>query len=168
MKKLVVMFAISSLLMSCNNKKKEDTVNTPVDSVSTVIDDTENVIPESENLGEVKIYEGVLPCADCSGIKTVLKIYAGDGTMETHKFDLSSVYQGKGDGKEFIQKGNYNTERGLEDDPDGTIYVLNYDKPEGEQIFYGYSARTPDKIFLLDHDRKIIKTKQVYSLTLKK
>ncbi|TPG40941.1 copper resistance protein NlpE [Flavobacterium pectinovorum] len=166
MKKLVLILAISSLIISCNSKKKENLTNTSIDSTAAIIDDTRSLVSESESLGEAKTYEGVLPCADCSGIKTVLKIYAGDGTMETHKFDLSSVYQGKGDGKEFTQKGNYNTERGLEDDPNGTIYVLNYDKPEGEQIFYGYSAKSPDKLFLLDHDRKIIKTKQVYALTL--
>ncbi len=160
------MFAISGLLMSCN-KKIENTAGISTDTTSTIIDETENVIPKSDNLGQVAIYEGVLPCADCSGIKTVLKIYFGDGTMESHKFELSSTYQGKGPGNEFVQKGNYNTERGLEKDPDGTIYVLNYDKPEGEQLFYGYTAATPDKIFLLDNKRQIIKSKLNYSLTKK-
>lgn len=167
MKKLMLMFAISSLIMSCNNKKNEKIVTTSIDSTSAIIEDTKSIIPESESLGEVKTYEGVLPCADCSGIKTVLKIYEGDGTMESHKFELSSTYQGKEPGNVFVQKGNFNLERGLEKDPNGTIYVLNYDKPEGEQIFYGYSAATPDKLFLLDNKREIIKSKLNYTLTLK-
>ncbi|MCD0470583.1 copper resistance protein NlpE [Flavobacterium sp. JAS] len=167
MKKLALIFVISALLISCNNKKTQNAVGIATDTTSTIIDETKNLIPQSDSLPQVSIYEGVLPCADCRGIKTVLKIYSGDGTMESHKFELSSIYQGKGSGKAFTQKGHYNTERGLEDDPDGTIYVLNYDKPEAEQLFYGYSARTPDKIFLLDKTRKIIKTKLVYSLTKK-
>jgi copper homeostasis protein (lipoprotein) len=167
MKKLMLMLVISGLIMSCNKKKNENTVTTSVDSTSAIIEDTKTLVAETDSLGEAKIYEGVLPCADCSGIQTVLKIYQGDGIMESHKFELTSTYQGKEPGNVFTQKGNFNTERGLGKDPNGTIYVLNYDKPEGEHIFYGYTEATPDKIFLLDKDRQIIKSKLNYTLTLK-
>ncbi|RKR04738.1 copper homeostasis protein (lipoprotein) [Flavobacterium sp. 90] len=167
MKKLMLTLVISSLIMSCNNKKSVNTVTTSVDSTSSIIEDTKSLIAETDSLGEAKVYEGILPCADCSGIKTELKIYSGDGTMESHKFELTSTYQGREPGNVFTQKGNFNTERGLGKDPNGTIYVLNYDKPEGEHIFYGYTEATPDKIFLLDNKRQIIQSKLNYTLTLK-
>ncbi len=167
MKKLILMLVISGLTMSCNNKKSENKITTPIDTTSSIVEETKSIVPESESLGEAKIYEGVLPCADCSGIQTVLKIYQGDGTMESHKFELTSTYQGKEPGNVFVQKGNFNTERGVGKDKNGTIYVLNYDKPEGEQIFYGLTSAEPNKIFLLDKERQIIKSKLNYTLTLK-
>lgn len=167
MKKLMVMLVISGLIMSCNNKKSENKITTPIDTTSSIVEETRSIVPESESLGEAKIYEGVLPCADCSGIQTVLKIYQGDGTMESHKFELTSTYQGKEPGNVFVQKGNFNTEKGVGNDKNGTIYVLNYDKPEGEQIFYGLTSAEPNKLFLLDKERQIIKSKLNYTLTLK-
>lgn len=64
-----------------------------------------------------------------------------------------------------VDNDTTNDER-LGNDPDGTIYVLNYDKPQSEQIFYGYSADNPDKIFLLNSKREKIKSKLDYSLSL--
>ncbi|OMQ10437.1 copper resistance protein NlpE [[Flexibacter] sp. ATCC 35103] len=158
MKKLVVLLVVACQLMSCNSKKKEETIQDTSDVLDS--ENTENV------LGQVMVYEGLLPCADCEGIETVLKIYQGDGTIEGHTFELTSVYKGKTPEKKVIVEGNYNLERGLEKDPDGTIYVLNYDRPEAEQLFYGYSAANPDNLFLLNNKREKIKSKLKYFLTL--
>lgn len=159
MKKLVLLFIVIFQLLSCNSNKKGETVQAPLETLDN--ENTESI------LGKVTVYEGVLPCADCEGIETVLKIYQGDGTIESHKFELTSIYKGKKPEKKFVEKGNYNLERGLEKDPDGTIYVLNYDKSQAGQIYYGYTAKTPDKIFLLDNKREKIKSKLNYFLTLK-
>lgn len=159
MKNLIIVFIVAFQLVSCNSKQKQETVE---DSSNVVDNDAAN----TENKDEVAVYEGLLPCEDCEGIETVLKIYQGDGTMESHKFELSTIYKGKGTEKKLEQKGNFNVERGLGNDPDGTIYVLNYDKPQSEQIFYGYSAANPDKIFLLNNKREKIKSKLDYSLSL--
>ncbi|WP_428232332.1 copper resistance protein NlpE [Flavobacterium sp.] len=158
MKKLVLVLVVAGMLCSCNSKKKEETIQAP-----SKINDVEST---EKTLGKVTVYEGVLPCADCEGIETVLKIYQGDGTIESHTFELSTVYKGKHPEKKFVEKGKYNVERGLGNDPDGTIYILNYDKPESAQTFYGYSAKNPDKVFLLDNKREKIKSKLNYALTL--
>lgn len=162
MKKLLFILAATCLLASCNSKKSEDAAQ------PAAVDATKTNVETNDSLGKVTVYEGILPCADCSGIETTLKIYAGDGTMETHKFELTSVYQGKEPDNKFVQKGNYNVERRLGTDPDGTIYILNWDKPEADQIFYGYTSAKPDKLYLLDSNRQIIKSELNYSLTLKK
>lgn len=44
-------------------------------------------------------YEGLLPCADCGGIRTVLDLTTDDS------FVLRESYEGKGDGKAFVTKG---------------------------------------------------------------
>ncbi|KQO20700.1 hypothetical protein ASF10_16645 [Flavobacterium sp. Leaf82] len=158
MKKLVLLLVVVCLFLSCNSKKEQETVQNPSDVLDN--ESTEDV------LGQVMVYEGLLPCADCEGIETVLKIYQGDGTIESHTFELTTVYKGKQPEKKFIVEGSYNLERGLEKDQDGTIYVLNYDKPEANQIFYGYSSTNPDHLFLLNNKRQKIKSKLNYFLTL--
>lgn len=155
--KKVLFVLIAACLMSCNSKKKEETTPTPSEEIMDV-ESTDSI------LGKVVVYEGLLPCANCEGIKTVLKIYQGDGTIESHKFELTSVYKGKSE-KKFIEKGSYDTERGLENDPDGTIYVLNFETPNSTQTFYGYYSASPDKVFLLNNKREKIKSKLDYSLT---
>lgn len=162
MKKLVVIALIACQLMSCNSKKKEETTTT----IST--ENTDDIIAETDSLGKVTVYQGVLPCADCEGIETELKIYSGDGTMESHKYELSSTYKGKS-AKKFTEQGNFNIERGLGNDDNGTIYILNYDKPESEQTYYGFTSATPDVIYLLDRKKEIIKSKDLnYTLKEKK
>jgi len=161
MKNLSILLVIACLSMSCNSRKNEKLLETPLKEMET------SIIEDTNSLNEVNVYEGILPCADCSGVKTVLKIYQGDGTMESHKFELISVYKGKGNGKEFKETGTFNYERGLEKDPDGTIYVLNWDQPESKQIYYGLFSNDPNKIYLLNNKREIIKSDLNYSLTLK-
>lgn len=158
MKKLVLLLVVTFLSMSCNSNKKEENIQGPLENVDN--ESTESVV------GQVMVYEGVLPCADCEGIETILKIYQGDGTIEGHTFELTSIYKGKEPNNKFVVTGNYNLERGLEKDPDGTIYILNYDKPEANQVFYGYLLKDPDTIYLLNNKREKIKSKLKYFLTL--
>jgi len=156
MKKILVLLVIAAQLISCNGKKGEEVLQPKeIEAEKTVSDGA-------------AIYSGTLPCADCGGIETLLKIYKGDGTMESHKFELSSIYKGKEPKKEFVEKGSFNLERGLGDDPDGTVYVLNWDKPEAKQIYYGSYSDNPEKIYVLDKQRKIINSDINYYLTLKK
>lgn len=163
MKNLFVLLVIAIQFTSCNSKKGQEENNTV--ATDTIKEDS---IKSKDETASVSVYEGLLPCADCSGIKTVLKIHQGDGTIESHKFELTSIYNGKLPEKEFVEKGNFNTERGLEEDQDGTIYILNYDKKEQDQVYYGYYSTDPKKIYLLDNKKKIIKSKLNYSLDLKK
>lgn len=155
MKKLLILAtAILIHLTSCNLKKHEDT-NKAIESDSTEIS------TEKDEADSTMVYEGTLPCADCSGIVTVLKINQID-----NKFELSNIYEGKSPEKQFKEKGNFNTERGLENDINGTIFILNWDKPEKDQLYYGYYSKNPEKLYLLDRNKKIIKSKLNYFLEL--
>jgi len=80
-------------------------------------------------------YKGTLPCADCSGIETELKI------SDDMKYTLKQTYQGKGDGKEnsFSEEGTYTwdaskriiTLKGDDSEryeyADGMLYALDMD-----------------------------------------
>lgn len=158
MKNLLICPALFCLLLSCNTKTtKENTIT-----------NKETVTKTNNKFSKTNVYEGIIPCADCSGIQMTLKIYNDYSVSQNNKFELISVYQGKEPENVFTQKGNFNTERGLDNDPDGTIYVLNWDQPEEKQMYYGYYSSNPEKIYLLDKDRKRIKSDLNFSLTLKK
>lgn len=155
MKKAFILLVVIFQLVSCNSKKNQD------EDKTTVIDSTTTAIDDDSVVDTNLVFEGTLPCADCSGIETVLKI----NTIE-NKFELSSTYKGKSPEKKFVEKGSINTERGLEKDIDGTIYILNWDKPENEQVYYGYFSKNPEKLYLLDRNKKVIKSKLNYFLEL--
>lgn len=59
---------------------------------------------------------------------------------------------------ELVREGAMNSERGFGDDPDATVYVLNWDKPEGEQIRYVRLTAEQDKLYALDGYQNIIKS----------
>jgi hypothetical protein len=104
MKKSIIAISLASLvLVACNkteNKKVEEQTPATTETVSkaTVADTahtTENALDWNGT------YKGVLPCADCEGIKTELELNS-DKTYE-----IKETYLGKGDGKQFESKGSF-------------------------------------------------------------
>lgn len=76
-------------------------------------------------------YEGVLPCVDCSGIKTNLKVRdANDGNAGT--FELVSVREGKSS-QALLTKGNVFTVENAGEMKYPLIYQLR--GPEGNAIY---------------------------------
>ncbi len=154
MKKIFILAFAAVIVTSCNSKNSKEENN-------AVLTDTIANNEREDTVESIYVYEGTLPCADCEGIKTILKI-----DVVANKFQLSSTYKGKQPEKSFTEKGNINTERGLEKDPDGTIFILNWDKPEKDQTYYGYYSKNPEKLYLLDRNKKVIKSKLDYFLEL--
>lgn len=58
---------------------------------------------------------------------------------------------------DLVREGELNTERGFEDDIDATVYVLNWQQPEGQQMFYVRLTDEPGVLYALDGDRKILR-----------
>jgi uncharacterized lipoprotein NlpE involved in copper resistance len=109
-------------------------------------------------------YQGVLPCADCSGIRTVVALYArsavepGDGT-----FTLEQTYLKTPDGdRTFASAGRWNILRGNEADPDATIYQLNAEA--GRQPLY-LLRLSPQRLEMLDRQQRRIQSPANYTLT---
>ncbi len=112
MKKTICIFTISSIFFTAcstneqatqhsekDNDRHATTVMTPTPSTSRkaqMADSAHNVENSLEWEGE---YEGILPCADCEGIKTELELHA-DKTYE-----LTEEYLGKGPNNKFKVRG---------------------------------------------------------------
>ncbi|AFL81089.1 putative lipoprotein NlpE involved in copper resistance [Aequorivita sublithincola DSM 14238] len=101
MKKIVLGLAIAAMtFVGCKNGEKTETSSEETtETVDQAIVDSHN----SENsLDWAGVYEGTTPCADCSGIETILEL-KNDKT-----FKLSQTYLGKTeDDNLFTQEGNF-------------------------------------------------------------
>jgi copper homeostasis protein (lipoprotein) len=90
-------------------------------------------------------YEGVLPCADCTGIQTELMLLA-NGTYVMHE-----TYQGKsGDGRET--RGHYAMTIGTPSSPDATVFQLTPD--EGDDVRAFISVEEGQALRMLDKDKE--------------
>jgi hypothetical protein len=97
-------------------------------------------------------FEGILPCAGCDGIKTELTLY-NDGL----RYTVKERYLGPGSPKrDFESEGLWTTLRGHGEDPDATVFELDYDKPGRERHFLRLSD---DEIRLTDLDEKKLRKK---------
>lgn len=97
-------------------------------------------------------FEGVLPCADCSGLQTRLRLQedkhgAGKGT-----YFLSEDYLGKSP-KPFKSSGRWEAVKGTPKDPAATVYVLDPSKPKKTRYFL---LRTDGSLLSLDGERNEI------------
>jgi copper homeostasis protein (lipoprotein) len=101
-------------------------------------------------------YEGILPAADCSGLKTELTLKE-DGT-----FYLRETYLATRDGdKAFTSSGRWRKIK----DGKRSIIQLNYDKPAK---VYNFLVVDADRIKVLDRQLKEIKSPMNLTLTKKK
>lgn len=86
-------------------------------------------------------YEGVLPCADCPGIRTRLTLEGPPG----HRYRLEQTYLERSP-EPFVEEGVYYILRGNAVDPDATVFELGADTRQ-------YYQRTgPDELVKLDRD----------------
>jgi len=102
MKKAAIVFTIAAtVFFGCNNGKEKETSS---EETTETIENSEVVDSHSSenSLDWAGVYEGTTPCADCTGIKTVLEL-KNDKT-----FVLSKRYLGKPESEnEFTQTGNF-------------------------------------------------------------
>lgn len=86
MKKAVIILCFPGIFLSCNTKKeqKKDEVTQPMAAPVAVTGDNSR-----NSLDWNGVYRGVMPCADCEGIKTEITLNT-DGT-----FTMATQYLGK-------------------------------------------------------------------------
>jgi hypothetical protein len=101
-------------------------------------------------------YEGVLPCADCTGIQTELLLLA-DGS-----YVMRETYQGKGDNT-FESRGRYNTTSGTPAEANATVYQLT--PSEGETRNF-VAANGGQELRLLDMSKQEIASQAPHTLKL--
>jgi hypothetical protein len=113
-------------------------------------------------------YKGTTACADCTGILTVLRLYAKGPNDFTDNVYLSTrTYQGgRGGDQSFTDRGEWYLNKGDAVDPNATVYALSPDGPQLRQYFLlqlGGAALT-----LLDQQMKPIDAPPQYQSILKR
>jgi hypothetical protein len=112
------------------------------------------------------VYKGTLPCADCSGLDTVLRLYAKGKFDTTYAFYVrTQTYRGAPHGDVVLtDRGDWAVLRGDATDENATVYQLN---PDDEQ--HSESLLLQDNgnaLVQLDREQKPIDTKM--NLTLRR
>ena len=110
---------------------------------------------------KMTVYEGVFPCADCSGLKTELTLYRNARTYAPETYRLRETYLGKPAGTR-TSMGKWTMLRGTPDNPDATIYQLTPDKPQEVRNFL---VVNDNQLRQLDRDQKEIKSGLNFTLT---
>lgn len=111
---------------------------------------------------QVRYYQGTLPTADGTPINYELELkneeFCGDGS-----YDLTMIYPkaDKGKDKKFRMIGRWGTLRGSADDPDATVYQLNFGDTTLEQINFLYYS---DSLVLLNRYQARLKPGPNYAL----
>ncbi len=147
----ILFIVLGSACNNSNNTSEKASETTTADSLQM-----------ADSIRLTQVFEGVLPCADCDGILTKLSLFIHSNGKTT--FKLAQTYQGKGDGNNFTTTGNYNTERGFENDNDAQLIILNWDKPADEQEYYLIYSNDTTVAHKLNDERKLIKSELNYSL----
>jgi uncharacterized lipoprotein NlpE involved in copper resistance len=111
-------------------------------------------------------YKGTLPCADCSGLDTVLRLYAKGKYDTTYAFYVrTQTYRGAPHGDVTLSdRGDWALLRGDATDENATVYQLN---PDDEQHSDSWLVQEKGNALVqLDRDQKPIETKM--NLTLRR
>ncbi|MEH6306947.1 copper resistance protein NlpE [Olivibacter sp. CPCC 100613] len=133
-KKILIGTFVCGLVWSCNNGTKSSADGNVTDTTEEYVPiDATSDDPDMHNaqnsLDIIGTYKGVLPCADCEGIRTEL-------TLKTDStYTLKNNYLGKGDGKEFEEEGRYVW-------LDGSTIELKGTEEESYKYFVGENTLT--------------------------
>lgn len=84
----------------------------------------------------IRRYAGVLPCADCAGLHTDLRLFSDFGSDQATRYELSETYIGTRDGdRTFEHSGRWGVLRGTPTDADATVYQLDIGEPGRARSF---------------------------------
>jgi len=109
-------------------------------------------------------YKGTLPCGDCSGLDTVIRLYAKGKYDTTYAFYVrSQTYRGAPHGDVVLtDRGDWALLRGDATNPDATVYQLN---PGDEQHSESWLVQEKGSALTqLGRDQKPIDTKMNMTL----
>jgi uncharacterized lipoprotein NlpE involved in copper resistance len=112
------------------------------------------------------VYKGTLPCADCSGLETVLRLYAKGKFDTTYAFYVrTQTYRGAPHGDvTYSDRGDWAVLRGDAKDENATVYQLNPDDDKASESLL--LQENGSALVQLDRDQKPIDSKM--NLTLRR
>lgn len=161
MKEILLPVCIIMLFIACNSHPESNPATNPnIDSALAV----KTKIPGEPDATRllVGVFEGVLPCADCEGIRTELTLYQDVANADNNSYILKETYLGVNTGDTiFTSKGKWDVLKGTKADAGASVFFLNYDKPDESKYYLKEDDTT---IVMLDKEQNKINTRLNYTL----
>jgi len=106
-------------------------------------------------------FRGVQPCADCSGVQTVLRLYADASSGQSAGYKLAQVYMGAREGhRRFQRTGQWTIRRRVPTDPQATVYQIEIGESDGTRSF----VLAGDELHILDRLQRELPSDLPHSL----
>ena len=106
--------------------------------------------PNASHRKLLAAYRGVLPCADCPGIDTTVRLFADPSGAEDHgRYVTRSSYQERNTTN--TEAGTWTLQKGTPSDASASVYVL---KPKTGNGVTNFLLVGDNEIKQLDNDRK--------------
>jgi copper homeostasis protein (lipoprotein) len=110
----------------------------------------------------IGVFVGTLPCADCSGIRTELTLFArGSTSSGTASYWLKETYLGRPEKDTTFESGGSWTSEAGQAEPKRTVYRLTEARSRESRLFLKASD---DELRLLDRSGHAIESKLDYAL----
>ena len=107
-------------------------------------------------------FAGVMPCADCAGILTELRLYAEQPSGRAARYELTETYLGSRDGDRSIgTAGRWTTLRGSASDKEATVIQIDLGRIDALRNFLRIGD---DELRLLDRNLREIVSRAPRSL----
>lgn len=161
MKKILLPACVLLCFIACNSRPETTPSSHPdIDSALAV----KTRVPGEPDATRmlIGVFEGVLPCADCEGIKTELTLYQDVANADNNNYILKETYMGINTGDTtFTSKGKWDIVKGMKTDKDASVFFLNYDSPDELKYFLKEDDAT---IVMLDKEQNKINSPLNYTL----
>ncbi|MEE3319713.1 MAG: copper resistance protein NlpE [Pseudomonadota bacterium] len=110
------------------------------------------------------VYSGMLPCADCSGIRTTLTLYRDQFDAPT-RFQLREEYlQGSKVGLTTVERGDWSQDTRVQDERQMELYTINPETPDATRQYLRDAVNAVEQ---LDKNGELIKSNLNYRLLRK-
>ena len=148
MKKILLAGLTSvALLTGCQSQQ-------PVEEEPVVINPTAQKV----------VYSGMLPCADCSGIRTTLTLYRDQFDTPT-RFQLREEYlQGSKVGLTAVERGDWRQDSRIQSERQMDLYTINPETPDAKRQYLRDAVNAVEQ---LDENGEVIESNLNYRLLRK-
>ena len=117
--------------------------------------------PQPDPKASKTVYQGVLPCADCSGIQTTLTLYR-DEADKPSRFELRQKFMdGAKAGGSDVDRGNWIAERQSVDGKSYPLFILN---PTDTSEQFRFLQKATNAVEMLNADGEPIESDFNYTL----
>ncbi len=109
------------------------------------------------------VYEGIIPCADCAGIRLELALDEAS-SLPRRAYRLTETYLGTTEKDSIFSRfGSYRVIRGNKQHPDIELYEIDPDLKENRYFI----RKSPDTLLVADRQGNLIDSKLPYYLIQK-